>query len=45
MKEMMGAQRLVAAGFHYSNAGGYKESHMAHVQTEQQHRVRHQTVV
>jgi hypothetical protein len=32
-------------GFHFSTAGGYKESHMVHVQIEQQHRARHQTVV
>jgi len=45
MKEMMGAQRSVVTDFHHSDAGGYKETHMVHVQIEQQYRTRHQAVV
>lgn len=41
MKEMIRVQRLVVAGFHYSNAGGNKERHIIHVQIEQQHKARH----
>jgi len=37
---MMDTQRSVVTGFHYCDAGGYKESYMAPVQIEQQHRVR-----